>query len=92
MATVANRTQPTSVNTMGDSRSTSVSQGTSPAPQDPLPVAANGAATGQKKGKGKKTNDPADATKAIQARISQLVQEQAGEKDQEAEIGEYTWI
>lgn len=56
--------------------------------EPPVP-APNGANASQKKGKTKKNADPVDATKAIQARISQLVQEQAGEKDQEAEIGEF---
>jgi hypothetical protein len=44
-------------------------------------------ATGAKKGKQKKATDPTEASKLIAAKISQLELDQAGEKDQEAEIG-----
>jgi hypothetical protein len=40
-----------------------------------------------KKGKGKKAMDQNEAERLLKARISQLEQDQAGEKDQEAEIG-----
>ncbi len=40
-----------------------------------------------KKGKAKKSTDPADASKQIAAKIAQLEQDAAGEKDMEAEIG-----
>lgn len=40
-----------------------------------------------KKGKPKKAPDPTEASKLIAAKISQLELDQAGEKDQEAEIG-----
>jgi hypothetical protein len=46
------------------------------------------AAISQKKGKGKKEKIGADETsKLLAAKISQLEQDAAGEKDQEAEIG-----
>jgi hypothetical protein len=38
---------------------------------------------------GKKPVDSGEASKLVAARISQLEQEHAGEKDQEAEIGAY---
>lgn len=47
----------------------------------------SGLATGAKKGKQKKATDPTEASKLIAAKISQLELDQAGEKDQEAEIG-----
>jgi hypothetical protein len=51
-----------------------------------LPAAA--APASQKKGKGKKEKIGADETsKLLAAKISQLEQDAAGEKDQEAEIG-----
>lgn len=40
-----------------------------------------------KKNKGKKTADPSETSKLLAAKISQLEQDAAGEKDQEAEIG-----
>lgn len=40
-----------------------------------------------KKGKGKKSTDPTDASKQIAAKIAQLELDAAGEKDQEAEVG-----
>ena len=40
-----------------------------------------------RKGKGKKTTDATDASKQIAAKIAQLEQDAAGEKDQEIEIG-----
>lgn len=40
-----------------------------------------------KKGKGKKHADPGETSKLLAAKISQLEQDAAGEKDQEAEIG-----
>lgn len=43
-------------------------------------------ATG-KKGKNKKAMDSNEASRLLQARISQLEQDAAGEKDQELEIG-----
>ena len=42
-----------------------------------------------KKGKQKKAAEPNEAGKLIAARISQLESDAAGEKDQEAEIGEF---
>ncbi|EON66792.1 hypothetical protein W97_06040 [Coniosporium apollinis CBS 100218] len=39
-----------------------------------------------KKGKGKKSTDPTDASKQIAAKIAQLELDAAGEKDQEAEV------
>jgi hypothetical protein len=49
-----------------------------------------GAASGSnaaKKGKGKKTTDPNEASNLIAAKISQLELDAAGEQEQEAEIG-----
>ena len=40
-----------------------------------------------KKAKGKKMADPNETSKLLAAKISQLEQDAAGEKDQEAEIG-----
>lgn len=40
-----------------------------------------------KKNKGKKTADPNETSKLLAAKISQLEQDAAGEKDQEQEIG-----
>lgn len=40
-----------------------------------------------KKSKGKKVADPNETSKLLAAKISQLEQDAAGEKDQEAEIG-----
>ena len=40
-----------------------------------------------KKNKGKKVADPNETSKLLAAKISQLEQDAAGEKDQEAEIG-----
>lgn len=40
-----------------------------------------------KKGKAKKAIDSTEASRLLQARISQLEQDAAGEKDQELEIG-----
>lgn len=44
-------------------------------------------ATVAKKTKGKKPADPNETSKLLAAKISQLEQDAAGEKDQEAEIG-----
>lgn len=43
-----------------------------------------------KKNKGKKVMDPNETSKLLAAKISQLEQDAAGEKDQEAEIGAYS--
>jgi hypothetical protein len=43
--------------------------------------------TMSKKAKGKKMADPNETSKLLAAKISQLEQDAAGEKDQEAEIG-----
>jgi hypothetical protein len=40
-----------------------------------------------KKAKGKKAADPSETSKLLAAKISQLEQDAAGEKDQDAEIG-----
>lgn len=45
------------------------------------------ATTMSKKAKGKKVADPNETSKLLAAKISQLEQDAAGEKDQEAEIG-----
>ena len=51
------------------------------------PAPAPPANTAGKKGKPKKAPEPNEASKLIAARITQLEQDAAGEKDQEAEIG-----
>ena len=54
----------------------------------PAPVAP-----GNKKGKGKKDKyGPDEMSKALAAKISQLEQDAAGEKDQEAEIGAWSFL
>ena len=56
-------------------------------PLDSVPSPAP-AAPATKKGKGKKDKyGPDEMSKALAAKISQLEQDAAGEKDQEAEIG-----
>ena len=56
--------------------------------RDPMLPPAT-APTAQKKGKGKKEKiGPDETSKLLAAKISQLEQDAAGEKDQEAEIGE----
>lgn len=45
-----------------------------------------------KKGKGKKAIDSNEASRLLQARISQLELDAAGEKDQELEIGTFALI
>jgi hypothetical protein len=42
-----------------------------------------------KKAKGKKAADPTEQQKQIQAKIAQLEQDAAGDKEQELEIGAY---
>lgn len=59
-------------------------------PDAPAPNAAPAASTG-KKGKGKKTTDPNETGKLLAAKINQLELDAAGEKDQDAEIGGYTF-
>lgn len=43
-----------------------------------------------KKNKAKKVPDPTETSKLLAAKISQLEQDAAGEKDQEAEIGMFS--
>ena len=50
------------------------------APAQPAPPLA-------KKAKGKKSADPSEQQKQIQAKIAQLEQDAAGDKEQELEIG-----
>ena len=59
-------------------------------PDAPAPSAAPAASTG-KKGKSKKTTDPNETGKLLAAKINQLELDAAGEKDQDAEIGGYTF-
>jgi hypothetical protein len=59
---------------------------------DPVPPPAP-MAPGNKKGKGKKDKyGPDEMSKALAAKISQLEQDAAGEKDQEAEIGAWSFL
>lgn len=48
--------------------------------------------TMSKKNKGKKAADPNETSKLLAAKISQLEQDAAGEKDQEQEIGAWLWV
>lgn len=54
----------------------------------PDPAVPNGQDVVAKKGKQKKAVD-SNASKLLKHRIAQLEQDAAGEKDQEAEIGEF---
>lgn len=54
------------------------------APAQQAPASAPAPA---KKGKGKKAADPSEQQKQIQAKIAQLELDQAGDKEQELEIG-----
>ena len=83
MTTVAHKTQ--AVPTRAPLSSTNIQANTSAA-MAPSTSAATAAANGVKK-KGKKTPDPLDAKKQLEAKIAQLELDAAGEKDQEAEIG-----
>lgn len=58
----------------------------SPEVELPIPFTMSSAAM-SKKNKGKKVADPNETSKLLAAKISQLEQDAAGEKDQEAEIG-----
>jgi hypothetical protein len=58
-----------------------------PAQHNPAPVPAPA-----KKGKGKKATDPSEQQKQIQAKIAQLELDQAGDKEQELEIGASTYM
>lgn len=98
MATVAQPHQATLANVRPSPIQTSdgvkrVSSGTRDSPQDPLPMTSSQPSTlapvAAKKGKGKKNTDPVDASKQIAAKIAQLEQDAAGEKDQEIEIGKF---
>ena len=44
-----------------------------------------------KKAKGKKSTDPSEQQKQIQAKIAQLEQDAAGDKEQELEIGAFAF-
>lgn len=55
-----------------------------PAQHNPAPAPAPAPA---KKAKGKKATDPSEQQKQIQAKIAQLELDQAGDKEQELEIG-----
>ena len=56
----------------------------------PTPSAAAAvAAAAAKKGKGRKATDPAEVGKLLAAKIGQLESDAAGEKSEEAEIGEW---
>lgn len=58
-----------------------------PAQHPPAPAPAPA-----KKGKGKKAADPTEQQKQIQAKIAQLELDQAGDKEQELEIGAFTRV
>jgi hypothetical protein len=89
MATVAQQRQPTSAHARphheaSRSASSSSSAAMAPAQQAPGPAPAP-----TKKAKGKKAADPSEQQKQIQAKIAQLELDQAGDKEQELEIGGY---
>lgn len=96
MATVAQPHQVTVANVRPSPIQTSeginrASPGPRESPSEPSPMASSQppapAPVATKKGKGKKNTDPVDASKQIAAKIAQLEQNAAGEKDQEIEIG-----
>lgn len=99
MATVAQPHQVTVANVRPSPIQTSdgmkrVSPGPRESPSEPSPMASSQPTTpapvaASKKGKGKKNADPVDASKQIAAKIAQLEQNAAGEKDQEIEIGRF---
>jgi hypothetical protein len=53
----------------------------------PAPAPASTPASAAKKGKAKKEPDPSESRKLLEAKIAQLEQDQAGDKEQELEIG-----
>lgn len=53
----------------------------------PAPAPAPAPASAAKKGKAKKEPDPSESRKLLEAKIAQLEQDQAGDKEQELEIG-----
>ncbi|OCL08284.1 hypothetical protein AOQ84DRAFT_44419 [Glonium stellatum] len=95
MATVAHQHQATSaharsnsVHVMDTSRNSSLSRDTSIAGSAPMASShPSPAGPPPKKGKGKKSTDPSEQQKQIQAKIAQLELDAAGDKEQEAEIG-----
>lgn len=95
MATVAQQRQPTSAPPRlphDASRSPSTSPANMPPAQhaSPVPVPAPAPAPGPaKKAKAKKAADPSEQQKQIQAKIAQLELDQAGDKEQELEIGAF---
>lgn len=89
MATVAQQRQPTSAQSSRlhheasrSSASVPSSATMAPAQHNPAPAPAPA-----KKAKGKKAADPSEQQKQIQAKIAQLELDQAGDKEQELEIG-----
>ena len=94
MATAASHSHPPSTNSSSPSVVNShanLANGQTDHPESPVHSGAGhptmASATMSKKGKGKKTADPNETSKLLAAKISQLEQDAAGEKDQEAEIG-----
>ncbi|KAI1978392.1 hypothetical protein LOZ53_003196 [Ophidiomyces ophidiicola] len=84
MATVSSQTHLSNPTTAPSSASTTPNLAHGhppPAKSSAMPPSGMG-----KKGKGKKPADPSETSKLLAAKISQLEQDAAGEKDQEAEI------
>ena len=87
MATVAQQRQPTSAQSRPHHEA---SRSASASPANMAPAQHNPAPAPAKKGKGKKATDPSEQQKQIQAKIAQLELDQAGDKEQELEIGAST--
>ncbi|KAI1946134.1 hypothetical protein LOZ57_003886 [Ophidiomyces ophidiicola] len=84
MATVSSQTHLSNPTTTPSSASTTPNLAHGhPPPAKPSAMPPSGMG---KKGKGKKPADPSETSKLLAAKISQLEQDAAGEKDQEAEI------
>ncbi|KAI1920726.1 hypothetical protein LOZ52_003965 [Ophidiomyces ophidiicola] len=84
MATVSSQTHLSNPTTAPSSASTTPNLAHGhPPPAKPSAMPPSGMG---KKGKGKKPADPSETSKLLAAKISQLEQDAAGEKDQEAEI------
>lgn len=86
MAAVAQQRQPTSAQSRphheANRSASALPANMAPAQHAPAPAPAPA-----KKGKGKKATDPSEQQKQIQAKIAQLELDQAGDKEQELEIG-----
>lgn len=65
--------------------------GHGPLPESPL-SASGPIPSASKKGKGKKATDPHETSRLLTAKINQLELDAAGDKEQEAEIGGFSYL